>query len=105
MADDISSDKYSTTLMFLLYLTRNSTDLIERLVGSADRIYRLEPPANLDSDVAFLNKVCGESEVMIPEKVDLAENRRQRREARDRVEKETKSLANEGDRDLIYSHD
>jgi len=105
MADHISSDKHSTVLMFLLYLTRDSTDLIERLTKNADRIYQKEIPANLESDVAFLNAVCNESEVKIPEKIDLAENRRERREARDRIEKEAKSLANGVDRDFVYSDD
>jgi len=104
MANRISSDKYSTILMFLIYLTRDSTGLIGQLTQNADRIYHDAAPSDLDSDVDFLNKFCDETQIDIPEQeVDLVENRKQRRELSDRVDKSAESLKSASSKDFEYS--
>lgn len=105
MADRISSDKYSTILMFLLYMTRDSTGLIDRLTANADRIYAIEKPATLEADVAFLNEIGTEDQFEIPESVDVAQRRKEQREARDRAEKSAAVLNGPEREEFVYSED
>src|SRR5262249_35988902 len=52
------------------------------------------------------NKINAEDDDPLPEgKVDLAENRRRRREARDSVEKSAASMANPGTKEFAYSEE
>jgi hypothetical protein len=105
MADRISSDKYSTILMFFLYMTRDSTGLIDRLIKNADRIYANETPATLQEDVAFLNEIGTEEEFEIPENIDVAQRRKEQREARDRIERSADAMSSRETREFSYSDD
>jgi hypothetical protein len=105
LVDNASSDKHASILTFLLYFSQQSSDLIAHLIDNANTIYGKEKPANLNTDVEFLNRFCDGSEIKIPEKVDLAESRRKRREAKDEAARNVRSLANPGDRKFGYSEE
>lgn len=102
MVEYISSDRYSTVLMFILYFARDSAGIINKLASNADRIYPQESPANLDSDIEFLNALCDDNEMRIPEHVDTDANRQQRREMEDRLE-DGEQTTRHGQRKFLYS--
>jgi hypothetical protein len=101
MVDYVSSDRYSTILLFIIYFARDAAGVVKKLIKSADQIYGNDEPATLDSDVAWLNQMCEEEEIKIPEEVNLEENRIKRRALQDRVEKN--SDTDPSDRLVRYS--
>ncbi len=105
MADSVSSSQYATILMFVVYFARNSADIVKRLVANADRIYAKEAPANLETDVAFLNQLCEHPDVEIPEEIDVAKAREEQRELNDRIERSAKALPGRGSREIVYNDD
>jgi hypothetical protein len=105
MADYVSSDKYSTVLMFIIYFARDSSGVVTKLVDSANRVYGNEAPAALESEVAFLNQFCGQPEVEIPERVDVKGNREDRREFRDRIDQSERDIVYPRNREYLYSED
>jgi hypothetical protein len=102
MVDYIFLDRYSTVLMFILYFARDSAGIINKLASNADRIYTEESPANLDSDIEFLNALCDDNEMKIPEHVDTDANRQKRREMGDRLQDEDQTTRH-GHRKFLYS--
>jgi hypothetical protein len=86
MADHVSSDQSSAILMFIVYFARCPSEIIQTLVANADNIYKDETPADLESDVAFLNRITTNADVDIPEEVDVAKNREEKRELTDQIE-------------------
>ncbi len=105
MADYVSSDKYSTILMFIIYFARDASGVVRKLVDNANRVYANESPASLETDVAFLNQFCEQPDVEIPEKVDVNANREDRREFRDRMDRSEKDIVHPRDREYLYSED
>lgn len=105
MADHLSRDRYTAILMFVLYFSRDSAGIITRIVENANSIYKNEEPANLNSDVNFLNQFCDQPYPDIPEEVDLAASRTERREFRDRIEKTAERMIHPEARVYTYSED
>ena len=105
MTDHVSSDEYASILMFIVYFARDSSDIVKRLVANSDRIYSTEAPANLDSDIAFLNQLCPHPDVDIPEEVDVEQNRQERRKLADRVERSAAQLGDRKKQGIAYSDD
>jgi hypothetical protein len=105
MTNHVSSDEYASILMFIVYFARDSTDIVKRLVANSDRIYSLVAPADLDSDVAFLNQLCLHPDVDIPEEVDVEQNRQERRKLTDRVERSAAELGDRRKQGVVYSED
>jgi len=103
MANYVSSDQYSAILMFIIYFARDSSEIVQKLVANADRIYLNEDVADLESDVAFLNKLCDPPDVDIPDEVDVGKNRQDRRELHDRIERSAAALENRNKQDIAYS--
>ncbi|HKM47473.1 MAG TPA: metallophosphoesterase [Terriglobales bacterium] len=103
MADYVSSDEYASILMFTVYFARDSSDIVKRLVANADQIYSREVPANLDTDVVFLNQLCDHPDVEVPEQVDIKRNRQERRELADRIERSAAELGDRRKQGIAYS--
>jgi hypothetical protein len=102
MADHVSSDEFASILMFIVYFARDSAEIVRRLVENADRIYAEEAPADLDSDVASLNRLCGHPDVEIPERVDVKKNREEERVFVDRVERSAAALEDRRKQGIAY---
>lgn len=105
MADQVSSDENSAVLMFVMYFARDSAQIIGKLVRNANRIYQREEPANLDSDVRFLSQFCDEPDLEIPQDIDTAANREERRKFRDRIERTKERLIDRESRSFTYSEE
>ncbi len=105
MADHVSSDEYASILMFIIYFARDSSDIVKRLVANADQIYSSETPANLDTDVAFLNQLCDHPDVEVPEQVDIKQNRQERRELADRAARSAAELGDRRKQGITYSEE
>lgn len=104
MVDNVSSDEYSSVLMFIVYFARHSTEIIKRLVANANRIYATEELANLESDVAYLNSLTNLPDVVIPdENVDIDKARRERREMQDKMRQNERQERSE--RKVVYEED
>jgi hypothetical protein len=103
MVDFVSSDQYSTILMFIVYFARHSGAIVKRLVANADKIYAQELPAELESDVDFLNKLRDKPTVDIPaDDVDVGKNRDDRRAFRDKMEQNLRALPDRSNRQFVY---
>ncbi len=86
MVDNISWNRDSTVLMFVLYFARDSARLVDKLVTNAGRIYQDQAQATLDKEVDFLSgDEEAPEEIELPEEVNLEENRAQRRNYRDEI--------------------
>ncbi len=105
MADYVSSDRYSTVLMFIVYFARDASGVVKKLVNNANLIFANEAPANLESDVSFLNQFCGEAEVKIPEQLDIKANREERREFQDRIDRNQRDIVQPRSGEFLYSED
>jgi hypothetical protein len=104
MVDHIGSDRYSTILLFIVYFSRNTTSVIKRLVGNANRIYADLPPADLVGGISFIKELPTSSSAEVPEEnADLAEGRKRRRRAAEKSEKER--LATSSNTSSAYSDD
>ena len=103
IADYVSFDHYAAILMFVVYFARDSSDIVRRLVSNADKIYSAEQPATLEDDVAFLNNLCRPLNLEVPEEVDVAKNREERRELHDRIERGNNSLPHKNKQAISYS--
>jgi hypothetical protein len=102
MVDHVSSDEYASILMFIVYFARDSAEIVKRMVANADEIYSGEPPANLDSDVGFLNQICQHPNVQIPDQVDVRQNRDERRKSADRIERSAAALGDRRKQGIAY---
>jgi hypothetical protein len=105
MADYLSSDEYSAVLMFIIYFARDSAGVIKKLVDNANIVYKPEPPADMDSDVKFLNQFCAQPDPDFPEEVDIVANRQERRETNDRIERSRERLIDRESRKFAYSEE
>ena len=103
MVDHVSNDRLAATLMFTLYFSRDSKWIIDRLILNADQIFKTETPSDLRSDVAFFNEFCLESEIKIPDDVDLEKNRRERRELKDSIVRRAEATETSGNSSYRYS--
>jgi hypothetical protein len=86
MTDRLAWEDYTNIVMFYLYLSRDQRT-IDRLLANAAMIYQECEPANLDSDVDFINQLIREK----PQKLllqcdDIAINRDQYRTEQDAIE-------------------
>lgn len=105
MVDLVSSEKYATILMFVIYLARDSAGVIDKLVANAKLIYATEPPAGLASEVSFLEDLCGAEETDLPTRVDIEKNREHRRKSRDLAERRQNISEKERRAEFQYSED
>ena len=106
MADNVSSDEYSSILMFSVYFARHSDEIVKRLVSNANQIYKPVEPATLEKDVDFLNKLKDTPLALVPDgEVDVAKTRKERREFEDGVERNLKALPERPRREIVYSED
>ena len=86
MVDHIGREEYSAIIMFLVYFTKD-VDIINRLISNADLVFHEKPLCRLEEDVSFL-EVIGKPgrRIEVPEQVDPAEVRSERRKARDEAQ-------------------
>jgi hypothetical protein len=103
IANHVASGANSSILMFIIYFARDSSDIVKKLVANADKIYSGELPADLDTDVAFLNKLCDRPVVEVPEEVDVVKNRQDRRERNDMLAKNSAALPIRDKHDVTYN--
>ena len=86
LVDRIYVEDYANILTFYLYLTRDS-DIIDRLLVSARRILAEHKPADLDSDVAFVNRLFKELRPLeLPSETSPDERREEHRRRLDEKE-------------------
>jgi len=101
IADHIYSDVSANTLIFYVYLTKDAS-LIKRLINSAKQIYDEHEPCNLESHVAFLNKMITQS----PPPLQLASgNVREHRDQANRKQDEAAELQKEREATKDSAHD
>lgn len=104
MVDDVSSDESSSILMFIVYFAKHSKEIVERLVSNGNRIYSGTTPADMESDVDFLNRLEERPSVVIPdEDIDVRKVRDERREFRDRMQKSADTSAKQPQKHVVYS--
>jgi len=105
MVSHVSSDRFSTILMFVLYLARDTSGALPQLVAMADKIYANVEPAELTEEVNFLEELSDHEEIDVSREQDLEKNRKDRRELKDRLtQKSSDELARNQD-ELVYSDD
>ncbi len=105
MVEHVASDKYSTILLFILYFVRNTKEIISALVTNANRIFHEGSPADFVTDVGFLDPTSPVQTYALPERVDTAANRQERRLARDKADDRLASTSRARDIDVVYSDD
>jgi hypothetical protein len=106
MTDRLAWEDFTNIVMFFLYLTRDS-QIIDRLLENAGKIYEELAPSDLESDVQFVNKMLKEKprKLLLPS-TDVEANRDQYRSQQDQAENELvqKSESNPNQR-LPYAPD
>jgi len=105
MADRVYFDTYANILVFYLYLTKD-TQIIDRLIDNAKTIYAEVEPANLETDVAFLNRlyVSSPKPVLLPD-VDVEQNRDAVRQQMDDVDESIRAQDKTARGKVRYSAD
>jgi hypothetical protein len=85
MTDRLAWEDYSNIVMFYLYLSRDAKT-IDRLLDNAAKIYAELQPANLDDDVAFVNRLIKEKpqKLVLPDS-DILANRDEYRQRQDKI--------------------
>jgi GTPase SAR1 family protein len=86
ITDRLAWEDYTNILMLFLYRTRDP-QIIERLLHNAAQVYAEYEPADLDNDVAFVNKLLKEkpNRLLLPS-TDLQANRDNFREQQDTLQ-------------------
>jgi hypothetical protein len=94
MTDRLACEDYTNIVMFYLYLSRDPKT-IDRLLANASKIYEECEPANLESDVLFVNKLMKErpQKIVLPS-TDISANREEFRTKQDAIEQDTSTQAN-----------
>jgi hypothetical protein len=101
MVDEVSADESASILTFIVFFARHSQEIVGKLVANADRIYPNSPPASLESDVLFLNRLEEAPIITIPDDdVDIVKVRKGRRELSDRLSKSVEPTSES--RHIVY---
>ena len=85
MVDKVHSEEYSRILMFVVYRTQDS-DLIQRILRNARRIYVGHTPCDFEGDVEFVNRLYREAPKMLLPATDIRENIEESRRRLDAAE-------------------
>jgi hypothetical protein len=104
MADRVYYEQYANILVFYLYLTKD-TEVIEQILGNAERIYSSYSPCLLEADIESLNRMSSEPPspvALICE--DIRKNREEFRKTLDEIEEQATG-ATEGREKLVYGED
>jgi hypothetical protein len=91
MTDRLAWEDYTNIVMFYLYLSRDPKT-IERLLDNASKIYAECEPANLDADVAFVNRLMKEQpqKVVLPS-ADISLNRDEFQKRQDAIDQQNEA--------------
>lgn len=87
MADRIHSEELANILLFYLYLTQD-WELVTYLLSNAAKIYSNKPPADLKTDVAFVNKIYTEPPKMLISDLDIEQHQDEYRRRLDEAEEQ-----------------
>jgi hypothetical protein len=85
MVDKLHSEEYSRILIFVVYRTQDS-DLIQRILRNARRIYAGHKPCDFEGDVEFVNRLYKEAPKMLLPATDVRENIEETRRRLDAAE-------------------
>jgi predicted phosphodiesterase len=103
MADRIYYEAYVNIIVFYLYFTKD-TQIIERILGNAGRIYSNYEPASLEDDVEFVNRLSAISpKPMLLPAEDIEKNRDEMRQQLDDIEAAARGAQNSGK--VLYADD
>jgi hypothetical protein len=105
MVSHVSSDRFSTILMFVLYLARDTSGALPQLVAMADKIYANVEPAELKDEVNFLEELSDHEDIDVGGDQNLEKNRKNRRELKDRVTRKSRNELDGNQDGLVYSDD
>lgn len=88
IADRVSFDDYTHILIFYIYLT-NDRFVIDHIISNARKIYSNVQPANLDTDVRFVNTLLtGPPAKLSLPSLDIQANREEYRQRQDEDEQQ-----------------
>jgi len=87
IADKVYFDDYANIIIFYVYLTKDR-ELIEYLLGNANRIYRSVEPCDLRSHVEFVNRLGIENRELVLPPTNVEHNRANTLRRKDEAEEQ-----------------